>query len=94
MAIAASVLVCAGDPIPFLEVTVGPGEAANWYATETGTTILAGGANTLKYKPTGAGVVWVESMRVDVGCKSTVRVPVTLAIATPHCIPLVITKKK
>lgn len=94
IAIAASVIVCAGDPIPFLEVTVGPGEAANWYATETGTTILAEGANTLKYKPTGEGVYWVESIKVDVGCTSTVRVPVTLAIATPNCIPLVITKKK
>lgn len=94
IAIAASVIVCAGDPIPFLEVTVGPGEAANWYATETSTTILAGGANTLKYKPTNEGVFWVESIKVDVGCTSTVRIPVTLAITTPNCIPLVVTKKK
>ena len=93
-AIAASVLVCAGEPIPFLEVTVGPGEAANWYADETGTTVLAGGANTLKYKPTNEGVFWVESIKVDVGCTSTVRIPVTLTIATPNCVPLVITKKK
>jgi hypothetical protein len=88
------VTICAGDPIPFLEVTVGPGESANWYATETSTTVLAGGANTLKYKPTGEGVFWVESVKVDVGCKSTVRVPVTLTIGTPFCIPLTVTKKK
>jgi hypothetical protein len=94
IAIAASVLVCASDPIPFLEVTVGPGETANWYATETSTTILAGGANTLKYKPTGEGVFWAESIKVGVGCKSTLRVPVTLRIDNPKCIPLVVKKKK
>jgi hypothetical protein len=32
--------------------------------------------------------------KVRVGCTSTVRVSVTLAIATPNCVPLVITKKK
>lgn len=93
-AVVASVSICANDPIPFLEVTVGPGETANWYDTETSTTVLSGGANTLKYKPTSEGVFWAESINIFAGCTSAVRVPVTLTIGNPKCIPLTVTKKK
>ncbi|TAF22707.1 MAG: DUF11 domain-containing protein, partial [Runella slithyformis] len=48
-------IVCIGDTIPTLRVSVGANATADWYAAATGGTAFATG--TLSYKPTGIATV-------------------------------------
>ena len=94
VAIAPSQTVCQGEPIPNLVVMVSTGETTDWYATQTGGPILAGGQGTLTYKPTAAGTFWVEARNIQGECSSSSRTPVTLIVNNqPSCVPFVVTGK-
>jgi gliding motility-associated-like protein len=76
-------VICFGDPIPALAVTVGPDDLANWYSAATGGTLLA--SNTTTYTPVvsapGIYTYYVEAVNIDFPeCKSFVRTPVILDI--------------
>lgn len=78
-----NVVICAGDPIPALAVTVGAGLTAHWYATPSGGVPLA--SNTTTYTPMvsapGIYTYYIESEDLDFpGCYSNTRTPVTLEI--------------
>lgn len=75
--------ICAGQPTPTLEVTVGADDIANWYSAPNGGTLLAG--NTTSYTPPvstpGTYIYYVEAVNAMFpNCKSFVRTPVTLSI--------------
>lgn len=75
--------ICFGDPTPTLEVTVGPGDKADWYDAPNGGTLLAG--NTLTYTPSvtapGTYIFYVEAVNLQFPeCKSFVRTPIILDI--------------
>jgi len=69
--------VCAGEPLPALEVTINAGETANWYETATSTTILATGTT---FTPTAPGTYFVEAKDSLTGCVSSSRTPATLVV--------------
>ncbi|MEZ5031388.1 MAG: gliding motility-associated C-terminal domain-containing protein [Saprospiraceae bacterium] len=76
-------VICQGDPIPTLNVTVGPGDIANWYNAPNGGTLLQ--ANSTSYTPVvsnpGVYVYYVEAVNAMFpNCKSTQRTPVELTI--------------
>ena len=94
VAIAPSQTVCQGEPIPNLVVMASTGETADWYATQTGGPILAGGQGTLTFKPTTEGTFWVEARNIQGECSSSTRTPVTLIVNNqPSCVPFVVTGK-
>ncbi|MEO0527602.1 MAG: HYR domain-containing protein, partial [Bacteroidota bacterium] len=71
---ASPVLYCENDPIPQLEVTVGPGETVDWYTTSTGgIPIIPGGTNTTTYTPTSPGFYYAETRNTSTGCISDTR---------------------
>lgn len=67
---------CAGDPIPTISVTVGPGETADWYDAASGGTLLQSG-NT-SYTPSGPGLFYAEARNLVTGCLSNSRTGVTV----------------
>ncbi len=76
-------VICQGDPIPTLQVTVGPGDIANWYTAPNGGTLLQ--ANSTSYTPAvsnpGVYIYYVEAVNAMFpNCKSTQRTPVELTI--------------
>ncbi|MFT4536076.1 MAG: hypothetical protein ACI9P5_003450 [Saprospiraceae bacterium] len=74
-------VICEGDPIPELSVTVDAGLIANWYADQS--SIVALIENSLVYTPTvtaaGTYNYYVEAEDAD-GCVSTIRTLITLTI--------------
>ncbi|MBK7342225.1 MAG: gliding motility-associated C-terminal domain-containing protein [Saprospiraceae bacterium] len=75
--------ICQGDPIPTLNVTVGPGDIANWYSAPNGGTLLQ--ANSTSYTPVvsnpGVYIYYVEAVNAMFpNCKSPQRTPVELTI--------------
>ncbi|MBC3786946.1 DUF11 domain-containing protein, partial [Spirosoma utsteinense] len=70
--------ICQGEALPALNVTVGTGLTANWYATATGTNALASG--TLTYQPVTSGTYYVEAVDANSGCRSATRTAVTLTV--------------
>lgn len=75
-------VICQGQPVPALSVSVGVGLQAVWYTAATGGTLLA--TNQLRYTPaqTAAGTYtyYVETVDGVSGCKSATRTPVILTI--------------
>ncbi|MCB0588222.1 MAG: T9SS type A sorting domain-containing protein, partial [Phaeodactylibacter sp.] len=69
--------VCANEAFPALEVAVGDGETATWYATQTGGTALA--ENTTSFVPTTPGIYYAARVDVQTLCVSTARVAVMLS---------------
>jgi len=67
---------CAGESIPSLTVTVGPGETADWYSEATGGTLLLAGHTT--YTPSVPGTYYAEARVTDNNCVSSTRTSVTL----------------
>ncbi|MBK8567551.1 MAG: choice-of-anchor D domain-containing protein [Saprospiraceae bacterium] len=70
--------ICANEPIPTLNVTVGAGDTADWYDAATGGTLLA--QNTTSYTPVAAGNFYAETRVTASGCLSAVRTKLTLTI--------------
>lgn len=76
-------VICVGDPIPALQVTVGADEQADWYDAPSGGNLLA--SNTTSYTPNvmnpGIYTFYVEAVNTDFPeCKSNVRTPIILDI--------------
>ena len=71
------VTVCANEPFPPLEVAVGDGEAATWYATQTGGDPLA--ENTTSFVPATPGTYYAARVNIPTLCESTARVAVMLS---------------
>lgn len=77
------IVICEGDLVPALTVTVGTDLIANWYDTAAGGTQLLAGSTS--YTPAvstpGVYTYYVESESlVNAGCTSDTRVPVILEI--------------
>lgn len=74
-------VICEGDPIPELSVTVEAGLIANWYPDQTSTIALI--ENSFVYTPTvtdpGTYNYYVEAEDTD-GCVSIIRTQITLNI--------------
>ncbi len=71
-------VICEGDVIPALEVSVNTGETVNWYDAAVDGTLLM--ADTSAFTPLVAGTYYAETSVVLNGCISDVRTPVTLTI--------------
>jgi hypothetical protein len=69
--------VCFGDTLKTLTGYVDAGITVNWY--DQNSNLLK--ANSLTFKPTGAGTFYAEAVVVATGCKSNVKIPSTTAIA-------------
>ena len=69
-------VICSGQTIPALSVTVGGGQTANWYSQADGGTLLATGS--LTYTPVAPGTFYAEAN--NSGCLSALRIGVTLTI--------------
>jgi hypothetical protein len=67
---------CAGESIPSLTVTVGPGETADWYDAATEGTLLLAGHTT--YTPSVPGTYHAEARVTDNNCVSSTRTSVIL----------------
>ncbi|MCB9288679.1 MAG: T9SS type A sorting domain-containing protein [Lewinellaceae bacterium] len=72
--------ICEGDPFPALEVSVGEGQTANWYATQTGNDDSPLAEGTTSYTPTAPGTYYAALVDIATECISTGRVAVTLSI--------------
>jgi gliding motility-associated-like protein len=75
--------VCFGDPTPALIVSLEPDLIANWYASASGSDLIA--SNVLEYTPTvtapGSYTYYVEAESISsAGCVSLIRTPITLTI--------------
>ncbi|MBK9257768.1 MAG: gliding motility-associated C-terminal domain-containing protein [Saprospiraceae bacterium] len=74
--------VCFGNPNPTLNVTVGGGLSASWFAASSGGTAIQ--TNSLSYVPTvtapGIYSFWVESVDAVTACKSSTRTQVQFEI--------------
>ncbi|MGK0315550.1 MAG: gliding motility-associated-like protein [Saprospiraceae bacterium] len=74
-------VICEGDPIPELSVTIEAGLIANWYPDQTSTVALI--ENSFVYTPTvtdpGTYNYYVEAEDTD-GCVSIIRTQITLTI--------------
>ncbi|MDZ7877036.1 MAG: PKD-like domain-containing protein [Saprospiraceae bacterium] len=71
-------VICQGETIPTLSVTVGAGETADWYDAATGGTLLLSG--DVNYTPTAAGIFYAEARNIVSSCASTSRTAVQLTI--------------
>jgi hypothetical protein len=76
-------IICFGDQIPTLTVTVGTDETADWYDSPTGGTLLAG--NVLSFKPnisaSGVYKFYVEGKStLFPDCKSNIRTLIEIEI--------------
>ncbi|NLV19532.1 MAG: cadherin repeat domain-containing protein, partial [Bacteroidetes bacterium] len=69
---------CENGTIPELTVTVGEGETADWYDSETGGTLLERGS--LSYTPLVAGDYYAEARQIASGCISSTRTLVRLTM--------------
>lgn len=70
--------ICAGETIPQLSVTVGPGETVDWYDAASGGNLLL--ADSPTFTPTDAGTYFAETREISSGCLSLTRTPLTLTI--------------
>ena len=73
-------IYCAAN-MTALNVSVGGGQTADWYATPTGGASLNGGTGSVSFIPATAGVYYVETRDVSTQCKSSSRTPVKLHTA-------------
>ena len=71
-------MICDGQTIPTLTVSVGVGETADWYDAMTDGTLLLSGSTS--YTPTMAGTYYAEARIIISGCVSSTRTPLTLTI--------------
>lgn len=71
-------VICQGDNIPALTVTVPSGHTADWYLTPTGGSSIS--IASTSFTPTVAGTYYAETRNLTNGCKSTTRTPVVLTI--------------
>ena len=75
-------VICEGDPIPPLTVTVSPGTIANWYDSPIGGTLLAN--NTLSYTPgvsnVGTYTYYIEAQDSQFPDCVSQRIEITLTI--------------
>ncbi|MEL7249297.1 MAG: gliding motility-associated C-terminal domain-containing protein [Bacteroidota bacterium] len=71
-----TLMICPGDPIPTLTVTVDPDLTADWYDAPADGLLLAG--NTLSYTPPSTGTYYVEAKGPVNNCVST-RIAVTIS---------------
>lgn len=71
-------VICQGEAIPSLTVTVGVGETADWYDAASGGTLIATGS--LSFTPVLAGTYYAQTRVTTSGCTSTTRTGVTLTI--------------
>lgn len=69
-------IICSGQTISPLTVTVNSGEIANWYTVASGGTPIA--SNTTSYTPTVAGSYFVEAINSTTGCGSSTRTEIIL----------------
>ena len=76
-------IICSGQTIPTLSVTV-PSGTADWYDQASGGTLLQ--ANSLTYTPISAGTYYAETD--NLGCLSPTRTAVTLTINATPTIPV------
>ena len=91
--LASSVVICSGDLIPDLVVSVNPGVETNWYSAATNGVLLA--ANTSRYRPTAPGTYYVEAKNVSGNCVSATRTAVMLSVSDRVlCVPITIRKIK
>lgn len=74
-------IICEGDPIPELSVTISGGLMANWYPDQTSTTALIENSSVYTPDDTAPGIYnyYVEAEDND-GCVSLIRTIVTLTI--------------
>ena len=71
-------VICAGEPIPALEVVVPEGTSVDWYDAPSGGTLLA--EDTTVFIPTVDGTYYAESRLAENGCVSGQREAVSLTI--------------
>eukprot|EP00903_Cladosiphon_okamuranus_P000732 g730.t1 len=64
--------ICAGEPLPTLSASAGPGETIDWYDAPTGGTLLATGTT---YTPATAGTYYAEARILADDC----------TVVTPDC---------
>ncbi|WP_165358908.1 putative Ig domain-containing protein [Spirosoma sordidisoli] len=68
--------ICASDPLPTLTVSVGAGQAANWYDAE-GNPVAS---DTTAFTPTGPGTFQVETFDRTTGCTSVEKINIRLTV--------------
>lgn len=73
-------MICAGQPIPTLTVTVGDNQTADWYSAASGGTKLL--MSSLTFTPTQGGTYYAEARDTITQCTSRVRTDVQLVINT------------
>ena len=71
-------IICAGEIIPELVVTVAEGDIADWFDAPVGGNLLAMGTNT--FVPDVPGTYYAEARNIVSGCVSAERTPVGLTI--------------
>ena len=76
--VGSDVVICAGDPITPLLVTVAAGLQVNWFLSSIGGSPVQ--TNSLTYLPSGAGTYYAEAFDPVTNCKSLVRTPIKLTI--------------
>ncbi|TAG64117.1 MAG: DUF11 domain-containing protein, partial [Runella slithyformis] len=84
-------IVCIGDTIPTLRVSVSSNATADWYAAATGGTALATG--TTSYKPTGIASVnttfYVSARGITQDCQSLSPGRVAVLVTVRQCVDTV-----
>lgn len=71
-------IICEGDPIPSLVVTVDSGQSVNWYDAAEGGNVLKQGTDS--FMPDGAGTYYAEAVDGTSSCPSRSRTAVTLIV--------------
>ena len=69
--------ICAGEPLPTLSASAGPGETIDWYDAPTGGTLLATGTT---YTPATAGTYYAEARVLADDCVSSSRTAIALIV--------------
>ncbi|WP_428654366.1 immunoglobulin domain-containing protein [Runella sp.] len=79
-------VVCRGDTLPTIMASVGADNTVDWYDASTNGKVVK--ANSISFKPPHLGTYYAEGKSLlNVGCVSSVRVPVTFqASYAPKCI--------
>lgn len=72
------VVICEGEVIPALSVTVDAGMTVDWYDAATGGNLLL--ANSVTFTPTGAGSYFAETREIATDCLGPARAEVLLTI--------------
>ncbi|MEZ2416202.1 hypothetical protein ACA086_14675 [Muriicola sp. E247] len=72
---------CSTDPVPTINVSIGPGETADWYNAASGGILLLAGSTS--YTPSSAGVYYAEARNTVTGCTSNSRTVVSVTEDVP-----------